>query len=152
MERLEFKREILEAGKQKQQSIINDFRSEINRIREDTESEEGAPGLNEDGEMKERGSLHINLIANQLNFAVTEMDLLNRMIVDQLHEEIGTGSVVITDQGTFFISVSLEDFKADGQVIFGISTQAPLYEAMKGLRNGDCFAFNQTDYIIKDVF
>lgn len=152
MEKIEVKKRIIEEGKMKHQSVIDDFRLAIRRMREDTGFEEGTLALDEQGSIKEQTLAEISRIADELNFAVSEMDLLNRINTGSLHDEVNFGSVVVTDKSTFFISVSIEDFEANGQEIIGISTETPLYAVMKGLKKGDSFSYNQTTYHIEDVF
>lgn len=53
------------------------------------------------------------------------------------------GALITTDSHTFLISVSLgEQTTIDGDVFFAISSQAPIYQAMKGLEAGTSFTFN----------
>ncbi|EAS19207.1 hypothetical protein BBFL7_02105 [Flavobacteria bacterium BBFL7] len=53
------------------------------------------------------------------------------------------GALVSTDTNVFLISVSLGELTTDeGDKCFVISSNAPIYEAMKGLTTGDSFTFN----------
>ena len=40
----------------------------------------------------------------------------------------------------------------DGATIVGISTRAPIYEKMRELKKGDSFQFNETTYVIEDLY
>jgi transcription elongation GreA/GreB family factor len=48
--------------------------------------------------------------------------------------------------------VSSEKIEIDGQEIFGISTNAPIFSAMMDLKKGDTFDFNNTSYKIQDIY
>ena len=153
MEKLVKKQEILNQAIATHHGVIDDFKNRINEMR----SSEML--VNEDQLDYEERSFNdttnesIEALAQQLNFAVAEMDELYKIKIEEpLHEVVGFGSVVITDNRKFFISVSVEDFKVNNESWFGISTKTPLYQEMKGKKNGDSFAFNHVNYVIKDIF
>ncbi|MDH3708285.1 MAG: hypothetical protein OER04_00270 [Cyclobacteriaceae bacterium] len=149
-DKLLWKKSILQSAKEKQQAIVNDFRLRIENILK------AEKGISEEGMDLDRqarddyGKLEVNLLADQLNFAVEEMNLLNKISIEKpLHNQVQFGSVVVTDQEkVFFVSVSLEEFKVDGKEVFGMSTKAPIYQDLKGKITGDSFG-NQT---ITDLF
>ncbi len=153
MNKLEFKKEILLQAKQKHQSVVDDLQNEINAMREsESDSYDGQTDLEELSQDVAANSTR-ETIARELSFAQDELQLLNRLVIEEpLHDEITLGSVVETDQRTFYVSASIENFTADGKKIFGISTKAPIYEAMKGLKKGDKFEMRNQHYKIKDVF
>lgn len=153
MKKIELKQRILEAGKAKHQSVIGDYRKQIDDLKAgrsadlDDQMDDQQKSFN--NEVNER----IYFLAEQLNFAVEEMNLLNRIIVEEpLHKEITLGSVVVTDKRSFFVSVSIEDFDAVGKTWFGLSQHTPLYREMAGKKKGDSFSFQKTSYVIEDVF
>jgi hypothetical protein len=47
--------------------------------------------------------------------------------------------------------VSSEKVEVNGESVFGISTKAPIYANMRGLEKGK-FQFNETHYVIEDVY
>lgn len=152
-DKLKIKAEILNAAIRKQQSLIDDYKARINDLRESVDSiyedEEDLQEYSVGNEFNDK----INRLADQLQFANEEMRILDRMrIGDEPNEEVALGSVVVTDERTFFISVSLERFYVDGHTYFGISTKSPLFEEMEGKRKGDRFMFNADTYAILDIF
>ena len=154
MTKLEFKKEVLNQAKRKHQSVIDDLRGEINAIRE-SESDNNADGQADLEEMSQdvMADSRRETIARELDFAQDELNLLNRLIIEEpLHDEVTLGSVVETNKMTFYVSASIEEFEADGKKLFGISTKAPIYEAMKGLKKGDKFEMRNQNYSIKDVY
>lgn len=153
MNKSEIKRAILEAGLNKQQTLIDDFRLRIEEMKEN------APMLNESqydaqqASYNEENNERIDLLSGQLHFVEEEMELLNRLNIDApLHDSVHIGSVVITDKRNFFVSVSLEEFEVSGINYFGISTKAPIYKVMMGKKAGDQFEFNGISYRIADIF
>jgi len=153
MNKAELKKEILESGISKQQNLIDNFEHRMDELRSGekllNESQYDAQQASHNVEMNEQ----INLLSNQLHFAQEEMDLLQRLNVDApLHDSVHFGSVVETDNMVFYISVSLEEFVADGNKYFGISTKAPIYKEMLGKKIGDSFSMNNKQYRITDIY
>lgn len=153
MKLIELKQKILEAGKAKHQTVIDDYRNEIKRLQE---SELGSVGDQKDiqqmaynNEMNEQ----ISRLAEQLNFAVEEMNILNRMRMEEpLHKRVTLGSVVETDKRKFFVSVSIEEFMVGRTEYYGLSQKTPLYAEMEDKKKGDTFSFGRMKYTIKRVF
>jgi len=154
MNKLEYKKEILNQAKRKHQSVIDDLRGEINAIRE-SESDNNADGQADLEEMSQdvMADSRRETIARELDFAQDELNLLNRLVIQEpLHDEVTLGSVVETNKHSFYVSASIEEFEANGKQFFGISTKAPIYEVMKGLKKGDKFEMRNQHYTIKDVY
>lgn len=153
MNKLEFKKEVLHQAKQKHQTVVDDLQNEINAMREsESDSYDGQTDLEELSQDVSANSTR-ETIARELSFAQDELQLLNRLVIQEpLHDEVTLGSVVDTDKRMFYVSASIENFTADGKEIFGISTKAPIYEAMKGLKKGAKFEMRNQHYKIKDVF
>lgn len=66
-------------------------------------------------------------------------------------ETIQPGAVVSFNGRNFVVAVSTTRFDVDGQTYMGISTQSPIYQAMKGLAVGDTFSFNGREIKVQDV-
>jgi hypothetical protein len=65
---------------------------------------------------------------------------------------VGPGAVVQLDDRFVVVAVPAPEF-AYGEVrLIGISTRAPLYRAMEGLRLGDVFEFNHRTYAIRGLW
>ena len=65
---------------------------------------------------------------------------------------VGPGAVVQIDDRFVVVAVPAPEF-AYGEVrMIGISTRAPLFRAMKGLRLGDAFQFNHRTYVIRGLW
>ena len=64
-------------------------------------------------------------------------------------EQIRAGSLVETNQGLFFICISIGLLRADGTDCYVISADSPLARQLLGKREGDCVMFNNRAYQIK---
>ena len=66
-------------------------------------------------------------------------------------DEITEGNVVLTDKVNFVIGLSFKDFEWENKKFVGISTQAPIFEALVGKRAGDKIEFNGIKYTIEEI-
>jgi transcription elongation GreA/GreB family factor len=152
MEKTALKKRILAAGIKAQLTIINDFKSRIEELK--------SSGQQYAGEQLDSGALSMtqateeqaSLMTEQLNMLEEELDKLNRINAEEIHDVVHLGSVVKTNHQQFFVSVSIERFKCDGQDYYGISTKAPIYKSMEGKKKGDHFEMNGRQFEIVDLF
>ena len=61
------------------------------------------------------------------------------------------GAVIKLSGRHFVIAVSTSQFTCDGREFMGISTMAPIFEAIEGARAGETVQFNGRDLIVEDV-
>ncbi|HRW62859.1 MAG TPA: hypothetical protein P5132_05190, partial [Bacteroidales bacterium] len=59
---------------------------------------------------------------------------------------------VITDKQKMFISAALGKIQIDNDTYYVISTQVPVFKAMKDLKEGESFTINNNKFVIKDIF
>jgi hypothetical protein len=95
-----------------------------------------------------------NAVGDQVSFANREMEILQNMLptIEDISDTVKLGSVVVTDKDIFFVSASIERMKVNGISVFGLSTESPLYQVMKGKKQGENFSFKDANYRIKEVF
>src|SRR5689334_18242686 len=111
MEALLLKRQIVDAGIRKQESIVNDFRQRI----ADLMSTEG--NVNEEEydshaqSFKSEGISEVNLLSDELRFCLDELRELRCIECTDEHHPLAVqfGAVVETDKKTFFVAASLEE-------------------------------------------
>lgn len=65
--------------------------------------------------------------------------------------EVRLGSLVRTNRGFFFLSVSLGKVSLDDFSFFAISPVAPIGKLLSGKAEGDVFSFNGTEYRIESI-
>ena len=61
------------------------------------------------------------------------------------------GAVVKLSGRYFVIAVSTSKFTCNGREFMGISTMAPIFEAIEGARAGDTVQFNGRDILVEEV-
>lgn len=70
---------------------------------------------------------------------------------DKTTDKIQNGSLVFTNNGNFYISISAGQFEIEGQIFFAISSASPIGRLLLGLEKGMTFSFNGKTFEIKDV-
>jgi vacuolar-type H+-ATPase subunit D/Vma8 len=153
-DRIALKNRILQAAKFKQEQIISDFQQRI-RDAMATEGNVNEEEYDNHQQSFKAGVLaEVNLLNNELEFVNRELDEIRKIenFKDTVHEQVEFGSVVRTDKGTFFVSTSIEEFEVDGDPVFGLSIDSPLYEIMKGKKVGESFAYKTYTYLIREIF
>lgn len=88
----------------------------------------------------------------QIRIKQATIDLENfKALRPELVNEITEGNVVLTDKLNFVIGLSFKDFEWENKKFVGISTQAPIFDALVGKRAGDKLEFNGIDYTIEEI-
>lgn len=144
------KAQIFEACKLKQEQIISDFKTEISNLKSEIYDRDVIPSQG-DSSSSERHQVLLRY-EQELEHLEQELGVLDSISDEKICEIVELGAVVITDSLSFFVSISAEELNVNGDKIFGISVQAPLYKAMKGKKKGDTFSINQKQYEILDVY
>jgi len=93
-----------------------------------------------------------DMFARQYDLAIDDLNTLNQIVTSKEYRQAEFGSVVETESGTYFISVSLGQIKVDGKSIFAVSALAPIFKAFDGKKKGDSFSFRDKSFKIKDIF
>lgn len=65
---------------------------------------------------------------------------------------VGPGAVVQIDDRFVVVAVAAPEFAYGHIHMIGVSTRAPLFRAMQGLRLGDAFELNQRHYTIRGLW
>jgi hypothetical protein len=90
---------------------------------------------------------HAQLLAEALKLGQD----LNRLNVEKQYETVQPGSVVTTNRGAFFISISAGKFSLDGTDYFAVSPASPIATALAGRKRGEEVTFNKMVYKVLDV-
>lgn len=93
-----------------------------------------------------------DMFARQLEVALDDMALLNKLRPELKEEVAGFGSVIITEAQSMFVSISLGSIKIDGKSYVAVSPSAPLYKAVAGKKAGETFMFREKPIKVLDVF
>ncbi|WP_312313751.1 hypothetical protein [Empedobacter brevis] len=139
------------------QHLIQLKQDEINALKESERI------YTESADLDEESSLELDDFAQQsqstdsarnLQIRINQAteDLNNfKVLRPELIDEITEGNVVLTDKVNFVIGLSFKDFEWENKKFVGISTQAPIFEALVGKRAGDKIEFNGIKYTIEEI-
>lgn len=76
---------------------------------------------------------------------------LNRLMVEKPYDTAQPGSLVQTNRGAFFISISAGKLTHNGQDYFAISPASPIATALAGKKTGDTLTFNKQPYQVLGI-
>ncbi len=141
---------ILSACLQKLDELVNNYEGSVTDMNTDASRQDESASQNEDHSAGDDEVL--NTLESEREFAQMEMGYLKSLNTDQVNEMVEAGAVVVTNQRIFFIAVSIEKVEIEGEAIYGISTNAPIYSAMAGLKKDDKFEFNGINYKIESIY
>jgi len=100
---------------------------------------------------RERMQQEIDLNLVRLNELNKLKQTLERIIPGQKSATVLPGSVVRTNNGNYYVSISAGALKVDNIVYYAISAASPIGEKLAGLSKGNEFNFNGKKYIIEGV-
>ena len=89
--------------------------------------------------------------AKQLTEAVHIKQVLKQINWQRKTETVEAGSLVITNQGAFFISISVGKIVIEETTYFAISMATPIGKLLQGKRVGEEASFNGRSYQIKEI-
>lgn len=87
----------------------------------------------------------------QLNEANKLLVALNHISPNTVFKTAETGSLVITDNGKFYVAISAGTLMFGGESFFAVSAASPIGIKLKGLQVGNEFDLNGKQYRIKSI-
>lgn len=130
---------------------IGRIQNNINSINDSLKSETKSSA----GDKHETGRAMIQLEREKLGHQLYEAEKMRQALAGittlASRENIGQGSLVITTEGMYYISISAGAFKKGPVQIYCISSLSPIGKKLLGKSKGHCFDFNQKTICIKKV-
>jgi len=93
----------------------------------------------------------IDLNLARLNELNKLKQALERIIPGQKSKTVQPGSVVRTNNGNYYISISAGALKVDNVVYYAISAASPIGTKLAGLSAGNEFSFNGKKFVVESV-
>jgi len=87
----------------------------------------------------------------QLNEANKLMTALNRIVVNANFKTVEAGSLVITNNGKFYIAISAGTLVVNGESFFAVSPASPIGVKLKEQAIGNEFSLNGKSYLVEDI-
>ena len=87
----------------------------------------------------------------QLNKALFNKTELSKINIKQTYDKAEFGSLVITNQGSYFISIGIGKLEIANKPYFCISLASPIGKLLHNKKIGDKSNFLNKDFIIEDI-
>jgi hypothetical protein len=95
--------------------------------------------------------LETEKLTSQLTEALILIEVLNKINPSIENKTISLGSMIFTNNGNFFISVSIGKVKVESHSFFVISPISPIGKLMLTKKEKESFSFNNMVYVIEQV-
>lgn len=96
--------------------------------------------------------LETEKLSAQLNEALKLSQVFAQLNPNQKNKHITIGSLVFTNNGYFYIAVSLGKVEINNETIFAISPQSPMGKLLLTKKEKDSFSLNGLTYVIERIF
>ncbi len=138
-------------------ACISSHKKTIDNIREAMEeAQKGADEADQELDIYDSNRAQLyrkhDMFAQQLQKALDQLKVFNKIDPDKINEEVTFGSIVKTNKQNIFVSTSVGKITLNGETYFTISPMVPFYQAMKGMKKGDEFEFRNQKFKILDLF
>jgi hypothetical protein len=130
---------------------IKRYKEQMDAIKESMEANDVHTDYDEEGS---KGELlgDFEKYAKYLDTAQNMKLTLNKVDREHYSEYIKFGSAIETEGNLYFIACGLGNVKMDdGSTVYVISTEAPIYEKLKGKKAGETFILNEKEVKILEV-
>ncbi|AJR04946.1 hypothetical protein [Siansivirga zeaxanthinifaciens] len=129
---------------------INDYKEEINLIKESIASNDKGNSEDDDsGNGKLLNDLEKNM--GYLADANKTKEYLKLIKTNVEPVDVVLGSIVKTNEMNFYIATSIGKIDLDSDVYFAISLNTPIGQLLKNKKVNDSFEFNQKKYVIQEI-
>jgi transcription elongation GreA/GreB family factor len=152
MDHTALKRSVLKAARTRLEATAAEIKDRINDLKAVTIGDENAESASQTESTHGSDVELMNSLGEQYEVVLRDLDLLGQIDPAVKQDSVQYGAVVHTDQRNFLIAASLEEFNAGGRTYLGVSTKAPLIQALLGRKVGDRITFNGVTYGIQEVF
>jgi transcription elongation GreA/GreB family factor len=114
----------------------------------------GIQGIRDSANSDSKAMAHLEQekLATQLEESYKLKSVLSRLDPNLSSEVVEFGSLVFTNQGNFYISIGIGQYKLSDLEVFLVGSSAPLIKAMLGKKKGDKIQFNNRSYEILEIY
>lgn len=146
-----FKEKILQLYKQKVDEKISLLKKSYDELSESAANETKSTA----GDKHETALAMLQIeqenTGRQLKESINQKSILEKIDPTLHTEETVRGSMVITNNGIFFMSIGLGKILVDDKTVIALSPESPLGIQLMHKKPGDAFHFNETNYTIESV-
>ena len=95
--------------------------------------------------------LELEKLEVQLNHALIQKKDLEKFDPKIIHEKVEFGSLVLSNQGNYFVSIGIGNMEIEGMKYFAISLASPIGQLINNRKVGDLIHFRGTDIKIEKI-
>lgn len=144
------KQQLLQICNERVDKRISDYKEEINLIKDAIENNDRGNSEDDDsGNGKLLNDLEKNMA--YLNDAYKTKDYLKQIKTNANTNDVVLGSIVKTNQMTFYIATSIGKIELDNEIYYAISLSSPIGQLLKNKTVNTSFEFNQNKYTITEI-
>ena len=147
----ELKRELLKLCKDFVQGRIQNAEAAMQNAQQSANSEERSTAGDKHDTARAMSHLEQEKSAKYLDEAVKLKRALSELLKAKSGDAIDFGSLVVTNQGTYFIALSIGAVKLNTKNYFVVSPTSPIAIAFKGLKLGDTAFLNGRSFVVEKV-
>lgn len=107
------------------------------------------------GDKHETGRAMAQLETEKNSIQLTESNKLRQVIglinPTKINAKVELGALVLTNNGNYYISVSIGKMEFEKQLYFGVSAVSPIGQALLNHVVGDTIIFNGREFLIKEI-
>jgi transcription elongation GreA/GreB family factor len=151
MDHTALKKSVLKAARTRLEATASELRTRIDELKAVTIGDDNAESASQTESTRGGDVELMNSLGEQYEHILKDLEQLDLIDPAAKLDVVQYGAVVHTDQRNFLIAASLEEFDAGGKRYLGVSTKAPLIQALTGKAVGDRVTFNGTTYTIQDI-
>lgn len=151
MDHTALKKSVLKAARTRLEATANELRDRIAELRSVTIGDDNAESASQTESTRGGDVELMNSLGEQFEHIQKDLEQLEKIHPAVKLDIVQYGALVHTDQRNFLVAASLEEFDAGGNWYLGVSTKAPLIQALIGKAVGDSVSFNGTTYTIQDI-
>ncbi len=133
----------------RQEEVISQLHQEINDAQK-MANDYGQPKDRYDA-FRTKLMRQIELYAKQMDQAKMVLNTLHKIPMEKPISVVEFGALVHTNKQKIFISAGLGKMEVDGQLYYAISTQVPIFNALKGKKVGESAVFNNISMTIEEI-
>lgn len=151
MDHSALKKSVLKAARTRLEATASELKTRIDELKAVTIGDDNAESASQT-ESTRGGDVELMIsLGDQYKHIQLDLEQLGAIDPAVKLDVVQYGAVVHTDQRNFLIAASLEEFDAGGKWYLGVSTKAPLIQALTGKAVGQAVEFNGTKYAILDI-
>ena len=151
MEELELKEKLFQHCLQYIEQRVTNATEALNSAQESANNETKSTA----GDKHDTSRAMMQLEVERLSKQLSEAQKINRILINidpgLLHKRVQTGSVVETTAGNFFFAISAGKIEINGAVYFSAAPSSPVFQIMKGLKEGDHYQMNNRKIEVKKI-